>query len=451
MNKTIIFSLLGLISTFSSVDAQNQKSTTALTNAEQSINLTEHESYLIQLKENRSSFQNQDVLEKVSSTTPNPSCTNMDFESGNANGWSVASASTMPANFGCNLTGCCSGTNTSYKILSNGYTDYYFSSTPINSQFGSSSNGNKFLKLGDSSVTYPQKLSQSFSVTPSNSLFRFAYKWVLRDGAHPCCEQPFFRIQFKDHLGNLIPFTLPNYSVVAGPCPSPPAATVGITVSTILTSNPAYTIPWFHSAVDLSPYIGKSVSFELIASPCTNAAHFGYTYFDAMCSSLTYSLNNNANQLDSLNNICVNSFPAALSVPAGFDSYIWTTSTGTISGQNLNVTTPGSYTLAIVSTGACCPTYKVFNVSLCTGITDFSNKSGDPILFPNPSNSEITLMNIYAKSEIIIVDVLGNVVSKKIAQSEKIKIDVSDFNQGVYYLKINSAGKNQKTLKLVKE
>lgn len=453
MQNKIILIAMSLILVYSKLEAQIQSNNTVLGETIKVQNLTEHELILSREKTKSFSLQTQTVTEKSNLMPPNPSCTNMDFEAGNISGWLIESGSSASINYACTLLGCCSGTNTSYSIVSNGHLDGYFPATPINSQFGFSGNGNKFLKLSDSIGMYKvQKLSQSFSVTPSNALFRFAYKFIGYDGGHNCCEQAFLNIRFKDHLGNIVPTALPNFSITPpGICPSAPGTTVGITSSTVSSLVWIKSTPWIFSSADLSSYIGKSVSFELIVGGCNSGGHFGYTYFDAMCSSLTYSLNSNSNQLDSMNTVCVNTFPATLSAPNGFQNYVWTTSTGTISGQNLNVTSTGSYTLALSSTGACCPTFKVFNVSLCTGITSIPTKSGNMFLFPNPAKTEITLVNTIPQSEIRLFDLIGNVVSSTTAVSEKTKIDISELSDGVYFIKIYTAGESVKTFKFIKQ
>lgn len=454
--KRLSISIALVISAFNVFYAQKYNKTNELKEEkniqylhEQEMILKKEALFVDQLKSNPVT---NTYLSKSVALPPNPSCTNMDFETGNASGWAIDyGQTTLTSNNSCLLTGCCSGTNTTYTVLSNGYIDSYIPTMPINSQYGAISNGSKFIKINNEIASgKQQKLSQTFSVTPANSLFQFAYKFVAYSGGHICCQEAFMNVRFRDQLGNIVPFTLPNFSVTpSSVCNTYTATSSGMTSSTV-NAWVNYT-PWIFGLADLSSYVGKSVTFEMIVGDCANMGHFAYAYFDAMCSGISYSVNSNSMQLDSTNNTCVTSFPATLSAPNGFQNYVWSTGTGTVSGQNFNVTTPGTYTLAITAPGACCPTYKVFNVSVCTGITNAGTKSVGLFLYPNPTKTEINFVNVPSNAEFMVYDLLGNTIRNRESISENKKADISELSVGIYFIKVYSDANYMKTFKIVKE
>lgn len=83
-------------------------------------------------------------------------------------------------------------------------------------------------------------------------------------------------------------------------------------------------------------------------------------------------------------------------------------------------------------------------VSTTTGIT-FAAVQEENALFPNPATSTIQLCN-FEKGELIITNQLGQTVKSIVVNSEKVEIiDVSDLNEGIYYL-ITGKGAVQKLL-----
>jgi hypothetical protein len=142
------------------------------------LNLTEAQ--LVEMQANALKRVTQSDLNSSAKTTTsvNPACTNMDFETGNSNGWSINTNTTLILGNSCNPTGF-TNPSTTYSILSNGYIDPYMPTMPINSQFGPTANGTKFLKLNDGTPGgNMERLTQSFSVTASNNLFKYAYMYV---------------------------------------------------------------------------------------------------------------------------------------------------------------------------------------------------------------------------------------------------------------------------------
>lgn len=389
---------------------------------------------------------------KTSLLPPNPSCTNMDFELGSASGWTITNAPTITSNNSCLMTSCCSGTVPTYSVLSNGYIDPLMPTIPLNSQFGTGGTGSKFIKLNDAVAGGDQqRLAQSFSVSASNALFKYAYKFVSTGGGHACCDEAFMNVRFKNASGNTIPLAQPFFSVtLSSSCPTGYTATTAGTSS--CSANPAYQhTPWIYGSADLSAYIGSFVTFELTVGDCSGAGHTGHVYFDATCSGLTYSVNGSSMQLDSVNNVCVTSLPTILSAPAGFAAYAWMTPLGPVAGPTVNATVYGAYTMSLTSIGTCCAYLKTVNLSSCTGITESKTKSTEIFLYPNPTKKEIFFENVGSGSEYVVYDMLGNKIREKEPISESKKADISEFNSGIYFFKISTLNGQMKTFKIVKD
>lgn len=134
-------------------------------------------------------------------------CSNVDFEAGNASGWTVVEGDNIDSS--TKQMGTLSSTTQTF-ICSPGFTEP--NGVPITT---SSPLGGKFLRLGQSGTGgTAYKISQTFTVTPANSVFIYAYAVVLEDGSHECNEQPYFSVKFKDCNGAPIPCG--QYDVIAG-------------------------------------------------------------------------------------------------------------------------------------------------------------------------------------------------------------------------------------------
>ena len=67
------------------------------------------------------------------------------------------------------------------------------------------------------------------------------------------------------------------------------------------------------------------------------------------------------------------------------------------------------------------------------------NSLKDYLIYPNPTNGIITLdlvNTINNLTEIEIMDMLGQTIFKKITSLEKLNIDLSNFSEGIYLLKL---------------
>jgi hypothetical protein len=59
-------------------------------------------------------------------------------------------------------------------------------------------------------------------------------------------------------------------------------------------------------------------------------------------------------------------------------------------------------------------------------------------VFPNPANEKVTISNIEAGSTVSLVDLSGKIISQTTANSSSLTIPISDFNAGVYFVRVMS-------------
>lgn len=246
-----------------------------------------------------------------------PGCSNMDFEAGSTQGWSL-SCGFHPI---FNNAGCC---------LTPGGQQFITNSTanaPVLDPFGNfpvvAPGGNFSLRLGNSGTGgQADRIQQTFQVSAANANFTYKYAVVFQDPGHILAQQPSFVIEMFDSLNNAIPCTY--YNVAAGQnIPGFMSAANGVVYK-----------PWTSVVVDLTNYIGQNVTIRFTTYDCALGGHFGYAYIDGNCAAF---------QTTVADTICVGQ-SKTFCAPPGFGSYLW--SGGSINGQTsqcVTVNTPGNY------------------------------------------------------------------------------------------------------------
>jgi len=229
-------------------------------------------------------------------------CTNADFESGTFQNWT-------------GQTGECCGINTPTNGLA---TAPMNSPANIGQHVIMSGNGidpnscgqipvvapgsTYSARLGNSDSWYgAERLRYTFSVTPTNTLIIYKYAVVLEDAGHPASDQPRFEAKLLNQNGQTIPCTY--YYVAAGPG-SGFQNCGGVQYKT-----------WTTIGVDVTPYIGQTVTLDFATGDCGQGAHYGYAYVDAGCA--PFVIDSRYCEVQNGLNIAV------LTAPAGFQSYLW--------------------------------------------------------------------------------------------------------------------------------
>jgi gliding motility-associated-like protein len=254
------------------------------------------------------------------------SCPNSDFENGTLDGWTGQTGSCCPIYTSPSgivpgrhtiMTGTGTDPNTCnvVKVVSPGG---LFSARVGNDQVGAEA----------------ETLSYRVTVTPQSSLFIYKYAVVLQDPGHDPVEQPRFQVRVLNAAGQLIDPTCGQYTVVAG------AGLVGFQTCVNPDGDVRYR-DWTTVGLNLSAYLGQTITIEFETGDCQPGGHFGYAYVDAYCSPLQIGAT-----------FCSGSVAAQLTAPIGF-SYLWNTGETT---QTILVTSPAAglnYSCTLTSVTGC--------------------------------------------------------------------------------------------------
>ncbi len=288
-------------------------------------------------------------------------CTNIDFETGNFNGWTL-STGFHPL---FNASGCCPTAGGAQAIMTGNGTDPC-GGFPVVSPGGLFS-----VRLGNNGTGgIADRMEQTFSVTAANLNFTYKYAVVFQDPGHAVADQPAFTIQMLDSNGNAIPCTYYNVSA-------------GQNIPGFLNSANCPGVvykPWTNVVVDLSAYLNQNVTIRFSTYDCSLGGHYGYAYIDGSCLAFQQTVNDT---------LCVGS-TKQICAPPGFGSYVW--SGGNLTGntnQCVNMSAAGNYSVnTTLVTGCTGPTfyYNIFNNpkplanfttqnNTCTMTVNFNNTS----------------------------------------------------------------------------
>lgn len=179
--------------------------------------------------------------------------------------------------------------------------------------------GSVSVRLGNSSTNSgTEYLSYQIPVTINNTSFTYQYAVVLEDGSHTSLEQPRFTVNVLDQNGNIINGPCGIYNIETN------AASTDPTFSPFYITNvfggqtlDGYYKPWTSVTIDLTTYIGTTVTIQFITQDCTLGGHYGYAYIDASCSTLV-------NQIL----FCPTDTICQIIAPPGFSGYQWYTNLG---------------------------------------------------------------------------------------------------------------------------
>ncbi len=138
----------------------------------------------------------------------------------------------------------------------------------------------------------------------------------------------------------------------------------------------------------------------------------------------------------------------------GAVSYQWSSTSSFIMGNPALVSPNSTVTYTVIGTDAngCkgSNTYEL-NVTKCVGLKDVSTTASGVKLYPNPNKGEfIVEVNNKVLNTVEVTDLTGRVLVSSTSQNEKITINLSDFANGVYYVKISS-DLNTEVIKVVKQ
>ena len=157
-------------------------------------------------------------------------------------------------------------------------------------------------RLGNSGTgAEAEKLTYNLLVSPQNALFIYKYAAVLEDPGHPPNAQPVFEMRLLNAAGTQIGGNCGIYTVYAGQGGQ-----------NFQTCGGVKWLPWTVVGINLSAFIGTTVTIEFTTKDCDYSGHFGYAYVVADCMPLILDLD-----------YCFGANQINISGPGGFQSYSW--------------------------------------------------------------------------------------------------------------------------------
>jgi hypothetical protein len=79
------------------------------------------------------------------------------------------------------------------------------------------------------------------------------------------------------------------------------------------------------------------------------------------------------------------------------------------------------------------------NITTTTGVTSVFHPNTDLLVYPNPANDFLTVNGTDVKNAAVtLTDMIGKIVFQGQMTNEKLKIDVSSFPKGIYFLQVQS-------------
>ena len=195
-------------------------------------------------------------------------------------------------------------------------------------------NGNgASVRLGNRATgAQKERLRYQINVDSTTKAFYYQFAVVLQNPpSHDLNEQPFFSIKLYDGTGAQIGGPCGVYNVL-----SSEASTDTSFKQSAGSAPDVFYRDWDRVNVDLTPFIGQTITVEFETADCDLSGHFGYAYIDAGC----------LENIDAEAAFCPGDPYALLVASDGFAKYTWygpNDSTAVITGETndtLQVTNP---------------------------------------------------------------------------------------------------------------
>lgn len=280
---------------------------------------------------------------------------NIGFENGTLQNWTLGSSTPTPVPY---FNSCCSGNTPNIGI-----TNSSMANDPNTNVSVVAPNGSLYsVKLGSSWQGSPIMISQlkrTININSLNTLFTYYYCYALTQCLeNPAPDNPSGIICFLDQNNDTIPCSKVYHN-------SKDNNILGFTIdSTIIAGDwvPFFYQSWQKKTIDLSAYIGQSITACFAVKNCSSSLHPGYMYLDVSCN-------------DYKTNIISCESDSTLCAPNDCDSYLWTTPLGShFTSQCITANQEGQYLLKIPTQKGCLldTTTLFYNFDKQQPLADFS-------------------------------------------------------------------------------
>jgi hypothetical protein len=124
---------------------------------------------------------------------------------------------------------------------------------------------------------------------------------------------------------------------------------------------------------------------------------------------------------------------------SGASTYTWSTNatTPTIS---LTHTAGATYTVTGTNTTTSCSSSKTMSITvkICTGIGEINEAEGPTAFYPNPANNALYI-EIPVRTRVVLLNYQGQPIREEVFEPGKNALDLSGFEDGVYFLRTTNA------------
>jgi len=293
--------------------------------------------------------------------------------------------------------------------------------------------GHTSIRLGDpqQSGSVVEQLTYPISVTTQDTFLTVDYALVIEDAGtgHTVCEQPYVSFCIYDSKGDSVPCGYFRYT--GGP--NIPGFFQG---SCNILSTPYYK-PWSTFNVDLSAYIGQTLSVVITNADCTQGAHFAHSYWDFSCMTEALKPEYCGGQSTTL---C-----APANSGSGAYSYQWYKNHTVFPGGNTQCISAipqkgDTFSVAVQQQSGCsfnmtyipqdtCDVTFSSTIDICKNINTFPNPSGGvfSIKFDEATTFHLDIYNL-----------VGEIVYQSKFNNPKNIIDISSQPNGIYFLKVKT-------------
>lgn len=146
--------------------------------------------------------------------------------------------------------------------------------------------------------------------------------------------------------------------------------------------------------------------------------------------------------------ICKNT-SCLLLAPPNMNSYQWNSGSQTFSTLVTPSVTTFYYLQVVDSNGCWTFAHKTIIVKECTGLHDL-NKELNFKVYPNPTSDKLYIeTDNLSLNSITLIDLLGEIIPIKVSNSKIQEIDLSNYSNGMYFIKVKSQNESS-TIKIIK-